>query len=61
MDEKKPNTGEIVCGNCGAKYNKLPAFTCPRCGAALCKSGCEGCTRNCAAAGSRGQKQETRG
>lgn len=39
---------EIVCANCGARYNRLPSFTCPRCAAPLCSSGCEGCTSACA-------------
>ena len=50
--EKAPDTNnEVICPECGAKYDRLPAYTCPRCGAALCKSGCEGCTKHCAAAG----------
>jgi predicted amidophosphoribosyltransferase len=35
---------KIVCANCGAEYDQLPSFRCPRCGNALCSSGCDGCS-----------------
>ncbi len=40
---------EIICTKCGARYAKLPAYTCPRCGAPLCASGCDGCRLKCGA------------
>lgn len=34
----------VVCAGCGARYSRLPGFSCPRCGTAfpLC-AGCQGC------------------
>lgn len=40
-------TEKVVCKNCGAVYDRLPAYTCPRCSAPLCKTGCDGCTAKC--------------
>ena len=41
-------TEKVVCKNCGAEYDRLVAYTCPRCSAPLCKTGCDGCTAKCA-------------
>ncbi|MHB0913295.1 MAG: hypothetical protein ACYC2Y_07595 [Armatimonadota bacterium] len=40
---------KIVCGKCGAVYEKLPAYTCPRCGELLC-GGCEKCAKRAGSA-----------
>lgn len=44
----KTTAEKVVCENCGAVYDRLPAFTCPRCSAPLCRTGCEGCKADCA-------------
>ena len=43
----KTTAEKVVCENCGAVYERLQAFTCPRCSAPLCRTGCEGCKAEC--------------
>ncbi|MHB1000919.1 MAG: hypothetical protein ACYC27_16885 [Armatimonadota bacterium] len=47
VDNNDNQIKQIVCKGCGARYDKLPAFTCPRCGSPLCASGCDGCKSSC--------------
>ncbi len=43
---------EVVCSQCGARYERLPGLRCPRCGNALLGCGdCHGCGHGGASAG----------